>query len=283
MDQSPTTPQTDPSGQPEEQLAQYAQPTGVGMLSPDGLWRWDGSAWVPTGAAGPAALAARAPVKDARPLVPWVIGGLMLSIVTKVILLVAAAGRLDIVNRALNGGGVSESEATSSDDFVRLAAFLEIAVIVVTAVVFLMWLHRVVANNHALGLRRLRFSPGWAVGWWFVPFANLVRPYQVMVENWKATDLSAPESESYQPPSGPTPALVVAWWFSLLAGYVLGRIVNAFQSGDGLQQLHDATITVIIATVVTLIAAVLCALVVWQLTARQEALVAKLRGSAAAA
>ena len=32
-----------------------------------------------------------------------------------------------------------------------------------------------------------RFSPGWSVGWWFIPALNLLRPYQVIKEIWRGS------------------------------------------------------------------------------------------------
>ena len=51
-----------------------------------------------------------------------------------------------------------------------------------TVVVWLVWQHHATANLWSRGLPGLRFTPGWVVGWWFVPFANLVLPYLAMRE-----------------------------------------------------------------------------------------------------
>src|SRR4051812_12371242 len=40
-----------------------------------------------------------------------------------------------------------------------------------------MWIYRTNANAHALG-GAVSITPGWAVGWFVVPLANLVMPYQ---------------------------------------------------------------------------------------------------------
>ncbi|QYO65100.1 DUF4328 domain-containing protein [Leptolyngbya sp. 7M] len=48
---------------------------------------------------------------------------------------------------------------------------------IATIVLFLVWLYRAHKNLFSLKPTHLDFSPGWAVGWWFIPFLNLVRPY----------------------------------------------------------------------------------------------------------
>lgn len=70
----------------------------------------------------------------------------------------------------------------------------EIVLAVVFAVTFLTglvlalrWIYLANANAHALGAEGMRFTPGWAVGWYFVPIANLWKPYQAMKEIWQAS------------------------------------------------------------------------------------------------
>ncbi|TMC54651.1 MAG: hypothetical protein E6J20_01555 [Chloroflexi bacterium] len=58
-----------------------APPPGeVGQLSPDGMWRWDGQRWVPTGEAGPPQTAG-----PRRTWIWWLAGGCALLLVIGVI------------------------------------------------------------------------------------------------------------------------------------------------------------------------------------------------------
>jgi hypothetical protein len=50
------------------------------------------------------------------------------------------------------------------------------------AIVWLVWQHRATANLWRRRYPDLRVSPGWAVGWWFVPVANLWMPFVAMRE-----------------------------------------------------------------------------------------------------
>ena len=47
------------------------------------------------------------------------------------------------------------------------------------AIAFCMWLHRVVRQLNGIGID-VGVTPGWAVGYWFVPFINLVKPYRIV-------------------------------------------------------------------------------------------------------
>jgi hypothetical protein len=51
-------------------------------------------------------------------------------------------------------------------------------------VVFCFWVHRAYANLIPLGSRRTRFTPGWAVGHFFIPLLSFVRGLQVMRDLW---------------------------------------------------------------------------------------------------
>ena len=61
-------------------------------------------------------------------------------------------------------------------------------VLLVCVGLLIAWTHRLYRNLEPLGFRELRFGSGWAVGGWFVPFLNLVRPKQIVNDIWRAGD-----------------------------------------------------------------------------------------------
>jgi hypothetical protein len=79
-----------------------------------------------------------------------------------------------------------------------------------TIITFLWWLYVALRNLVRWGLRP-RWGPGWAVGSWLIPVADLVLPLLVVLE-------AARRSGSGR---GGT-ALVVGWWVVFLAGEGLG-------------------------------------------------------------
>ena len=103
---------------------------------------------------------------------------------------------------------------------------------IATFVMFCVWTYRVNANIHALGAANLRFTPGWAVGWYFIPIASLWKPYQVMKEIWRAS----------RNPSGwqeeASSSIVGWWWFWWIVSNVQVSIGSSSQ-----QEAADATIT----------------------------------------
>ncbi len=66
----------------------------------------------------------------------------------------------------------------------------------VAGIVWLTWQHRAHRQLRQLGTQGLQFTPGWGVGWWFVPVANLWKPYQAIKELWVASDPEKGASDS---------------------------------------------------------------------------------------
>ena len=80
-----------------------------------------------------------------------------------------------------------------------------------------MWLHRAHANLPALGATGLKFSPGGAVGWWFVPIANMFQPYRVVAEVWRNSN-----------PAGGGGMVVGLWWVLFVGGNIIGSRAGSF-------------------------------------------------------
>jgi hypothetical protein len=93
----------------------------------------------------------------------------------------------------------------------------QIACGLVTAVGFLVWLHRARVNVRALGVRRLRFRREWTVLGFLIPGLNLVRPFQVVQEIWQASDPSVGDPIAWKKVR--TPPLLVLWWAAFV-GYL---------------------------------------------------------------
>jgi hypothetical protein len=81
----------------------------------------------------------------------------------------------------------------------------------ILGITFLLWIYRVNKNLRALSGEEMRFSPGWSVGWYFIPFANIVMPYKVMKEIWQV---------SHRNRAATSPILPIWWILWLLSCYV---------------------------------------------------------------
>ena len=98
-------------------------------------------------------------------------------------------------------------------------------------VMFFIWIYGAAENARALGNEGLQISPGWCIGWWFIPFASLVMPYKAMSEIWRSSDPEARKISTTEWTIRPVSGTIVAWWaFYLGAGVI--SMVNVFANID---------------------------------------------------
>ena len=113
------------------------------------------------------------------------------------------------------------------------------------------------------------------MGGFFVPFLNLVRPYQVMREVWCSSYLpslesgATPEGQSPQPP---TLTLVGWWWGLFLLSGALGRIsARIALAGDPtLQQLKIGSVASLISDLIDIPTAWLAIRIIGQINRWQN-------------
>lgn len=139
---------------------------------------------------------------------------------------------------------------------------------VVTAVLFLLWVGRVYGNLPALGAHRMRFSPRWAVGTFFVPALNLVWPFLVMREVWNASDPDPGGDGAPQPPR--RAPWILAWWALFVTATLLDfgpwRLVEDLRTR---LSVGGPTTVLLAAQLIEVAAAVLAIVVVLQVDDRQ--------------
>jgi hypothetical protein len=113
----------------------------------------------------------------------------------------------------------TEIESFSLLDFIELGtALLYLGFYVTSVVIFCMWVHRANRNARALGSAAMRFTPGWSVGWFFIPIMNLWKPMQAMREIWHISE------NPHQDPPEETPPQVGTWWTLWLVTNFLGQL-----------------------------------------------------------
>ena len=109
-------------------------------------------------------------LKDLTSLTRWAKGLLVAGIVLSVIGIFSTAVEYELLGKMERGAFQSQAElmkaAESSDARQQFLSYLYLVWFLITAIVVLMWIYRANNNLHALGAKSMRFTPGWAVGWW---------------------------------------------------------------------------------------------------------------------
>lgn len=113
----------------------------------------------------------------------------------------------------------TEQEGLANDRREQLVNGATFCLLIVTYIVFGRWIYRAHSNLPALGVRDPDVSPGWAVGWFFIPIASFWKPYAAMHTLSKAS--SYPQNWRI----GESMPLLPVWWTLWLASNVMGQIV----------------------------------------------------------
>lgn len=195
---------------------------------------------------------------------------IMLSLTIALDLAIIASYCMQIrLLQATRLGQVSQEQFESNDDRQQLLAVASVILMVAGTVCFVMWFHRVYRNLPALGAAGLRYTPAWAVAYWFIPILNLGRPCQVACEIWRASDPEVEETWGTAWQRARLTPLVGLWWATWLianfAVYLASRLPT-----DTIDQLTSTSWCMIAATVPSLLSV---SLAIWLVTAidrRQE-------------
>lgn len=123
----------------------------------------------------------------------------------------------DFKNGTFSSQELAISAAESSDNRQFVVGILQMAIYIIAGILILMWIYRANYNARRLGADDMEFTPGWSVGWYFIPIANLWKPYQAMKEIWKAS--ADPQSWKMQS----VPSLLPWWWFFWIVSGMLGN------------------------------------------------------------
>jgi hypothetical protein len=157
-----------------------------------------------------------------------------------------------LIKRVIAGETISEFEATANDSRQGMIAFVWLIIYIASAVTFLMWMYRAHKNLSALGATSLRFTPGWAVGWFFVPIMYLFRPYQVTSEIWKASEPKVDTIDSTSWKNVATSPIVGWWWAFFLISNFIGQITFRLAfTGDEPSQLLTSTYAFMVGEIIS--------------------------------
>lgn len=163
--------------------------------------------------------------------------------------------------QGLTSGTTSQTQLEASDVRTGMLALIQLGLFIGLALFWCLWKYRMHKNLDALGSHNTNFSHGWAVGWYFVPFLNLARPYQVMQEIW------------FESGGLPSP-IVGGWWAMLIVDNVITRVstsmATAAQRGQDISAYITAGNAQIAAHLASLVAAVLAMLVVHKVSQMQQ-------------
>lgn len=190
------------------------------------------------------------------------------------IMLIASYVLYSSIERYENG---DFSAIQDFQNYAYIAAGLSIIVVlsfILTAIAVPVWFYRAHDNLKILK-KQLSFTSGWAAGWFFVPFANLIYPAKVLKEIHNGTKIAFEDVNrrlSLMPISG----IIILWWAAYIASGIFSRISNSVideNSIGGYGNNYTLSLTMhFIALILTLVSAICLNKLVNEITQKQEAL-----------
>jgi uncharacterized protein DUF4328 len=216
---------------------------------------------------------ARASLLQAMPLDPRAKAAIAIFALVALADVVAVAIDIDaisVADRLADGERVRLGEARDIDDRIATVGLVQAVGLVLAIVSFLVWWSRAYKNAIAMGIPYPRYTTGWAIGWWFVPFANLVVPKKIANDIYRGSDPEMPYRDPgfLQRPVSP----LLHWWW---AAWLLSSILDQFASPDTLDAENAASFgdqmrRYLVADAFEIVAVALAIAVIVKITRRSE-------------
>ncbi len=179
--------------------------------------------------------------KNPQKLTSWVKYFLYMQIIISLVALGSGYMEYQLLSDYSNGVYTSQEQAVAdgeaSDARQGIVGIMQMIIFIISGILILKWIYRANYNSRQLGAEEMQFTPGWSVGWCFIPIASLWKPYQAMKEIWKASHDADNWKESN------VPALLPWWWFLFIISSLLGNVsLRVTLRAEELEELLNANI-----------------------------------------
>ena len=159
--------------------------------------------------------------KDLSSLYGTLILLLKATILISLIAAISSMFEVKLINDMITGNidfSTIENQATANDTRQQLIGILQIALFIITGISFLKFIYFSNSNSRSFGAKGMQFTPGWSIGYYFIPYLNLYKPYRAMKEIWK-TSKNPQNWEILK-----TPSLFPQWWTLWIISALLGNM-----------------------------------------------------------
>ena len=188
--------------------------------------------------------------KDPTNLTKWTKWFLYAQVVIAVIAIISSMLEYQLLSAFKSGVYTSQELAVAageaSDARQGVVGLISFVIFVAAGILVLKWIYRANYNVRQIGASDMVFSPAWSIGWYFIPIANLWKPYQAMKEIWKAS--ASPQNWSTQS----VPPLLPWWWFLWIVSNVFGNVsfrlavmaeeIDEIITSNMVSQLYEITV-----------------------------------------
>ncbi|WP_334060506.1 DUF4328 domain-containing protein [Alteromonas sp. S005] len=161
--------------------------------------------------------------KDPTNLIAWIKYFLCFQVVLAFVAIGSNLMEYQLLTDFQNGVYFSQemavADAEANDKRQAVIAFSYLGVFIVSGVLILRWIYQANQNARQFGAKDMAFSPGWSIGFYFIPIVSLWKPYQAMKEIWQASQNPA------NWPVEKVSSILGIWWFFWIANSIVGQAV----------------------------------------------------------
>ncbi len=118
---------------------------------------------------------------------------------------------------------LADENPSKLDNIIELSGCAYAAIGIITVIIFAVWINRACKNAWLLDPPRIKTTPGWSVGYYFIPILYLWKPYVAMKEI---------RSASYGNDNALRGILPVWWTFWLISGFLAQIFFQMYLAAD---------------------------------------------------
>lgn len=199
--------------------------------------------------------------KDSTNLTKWTKWFLYLNIIIAVVSIGTTSFEYKFLSDIKIGAYTSSelilADSTFNDTLQNLMDIVQLLVFVVSGILILRWIYITSYNAHQLSTSKMKFTPGWSIGWYFIPIFNLWKPYQAMKEIWKVSE----NPTNWEKQS--VPSMLRWWWFFWILDGFFSKLsfqfkmraseINELMRADLIYLISDFTFIILSFSLLTII------------------------------
>jgi hypothetical protein len=199
----------------------------------------------------------------------WTVRLLYLQIAITVIVIISGMMEYGVMRDIQDGNYETQAELTqaveATDSRQGIVGILQVLIYICSGIWILRWIYVAGANARDLASHPMQFSPGWAVGWYFIPIAFLWKPYQAMKEIWRVS--ANPRDPNIVPDS----PLLSSWWFFFIVATLTGNAAfRMAMLAEGIDELLATNVVTQISDFALIALAILLIAIVRRIRDNQE-------------
>lgn len=150
---------------------------------------------------------------------------------------------ISVFNEILNGSIISDQKANEYDQRESFVTIFWLLSFLITGIIFLKWIYRANANCKGFGANDMKFTPGWSIGWYFIPIMNFFKPLKAMEEIWLVSH-KGPEKWQHTEDAAKEHSekkILNLWWAFWVASLLLGQqSTRSYNNAEGIESLINA-------------------------------------------